>query len=213
MGELVRMLARPLQALVAEIARITSRVEHLIGRDSRSVMSFPRGPAGSASLRSSPNSASSASASRPKTSSPPRPASPPSASRAAQAVRRMAMGLQEAPPSPPSPTWPTSSDTKAPWPPTSNSAPEPKAAITPTSSAFLPEAGPNPSGCLDQCQALRHQQISAATSFIDPAKPERTRPHPLARNDEPRCAGGLGRAFFAMPQSSRQGRTCRAGVA
>lgn len=43
-GELVRALARTLQALVGEIARITSRIEHLIAElpDGRIVMSFPR---------------------------------------------------------------------------------------------------------------------------------------------------------------------------
>jgi transposase len=43
-GELVRALARTLQALVAEIAKITSRVEHAISDlpDGKIVMSFPR---------------------------------------------------------------------------------------------------------------------------------------------------------------------------
>jgi len=43
-GELVRALARTLQALVAEIARITGRIEHAVAElpDGRIVMSFPR---------------------------------------------------------------------------------------------------------------------------------------------------------------------------
>jgi transposase len=43
-GELVRALARTLQALVAEIAKLTSRIEHAIAAlpDGRIVMSFPR---------------------------------------------------------------------------------------------------------------------------------------------------------------------------
>lgn len=43
-GELVRALARTLQSLVAEIARLTSRIEHAIAQlpDGRIVMSFPR---------------------------------------------------------------------------------------------------------------------------------------------------------------------------
>jgi transposase len=43
-GELVRALARALQALIAELAQLTSRVEHLVGDlpDGRIVMSFPR---------------------------------------------------------------------------------------------------------------------------------------------------------------------------
>jgi transposase len=43
-GELVRALARTLQALVAEIAKLTSRVEHAISDlpDGKIVMSFPR---------------------------------------------------------------------------------------------------------------------------------------------------------------------------
>lgn len=43
-GELVRALARTLQSLVGEIARITSRIEHTIAElpDGRIVMSFPR---------------------------------------------------------------------------------------------------------------------------------------------------------------------------
>lgn len=43
-GELVRALARTLQALVGEIARITSRIEHMIAElpDGQVVMSFPR---------------------------------------------------------------------------------------------------------------------------------------------------------------------------
>ncbi|OWJ56367.1 IS110 family transposase [Inquilinus limosus] len=43
-GELVRALARTLQSLVAEIARITHRIEHTVAQlpDGRIVMSFPR---------------------------------------------------------------------------------------------------------------------------------------------------------------------------
>jgi transposase len=43
-GELVRALARTLQSLVAEIAKLTSRIEHLVAElpDGRIVMSFPR---------------------------------------------------------------------------------------------------------------------------------------------------------------------------
>lgn len=43
-GELVRALARTLQALVTEIARITSRIEHAVAElpDGKIVMSFPR---------------------------------------------------------------------------------------------------------------------------------------------------------------------------
>jgi transposase len=43
-GELVRALARTLQALVAEIAKLSSRIEHAIAAlpDGRIVMSFPR---------------------------------------------------------------------------------------------------------------------------------------------------------------------------
>lgn len=43
-GELVRALARTLQSLVAEIARITSRIEHQVAQlpDGQIVMSFPR---------------------------------------------------------------------------------------------------------------------------------------------------------------------------
>jgi transposase len=43
-GELVRAAARTLQTLVAELAKITSRIEHAIGDlpDGRIVMSFPR---------------------------------------------------------------------------------------------------------------------------------------------------------------------------
>lgn len=43
-GEIVRALARTLQALVAEIAKITSRIEHIVADlpDGRIVMSFPR---------------------------------------------------------------------------------------------------------------------------------------------------------------------------
>lgn len=43
-GELVRALARTLQSLVAEIARITSRIEHTVAElpDGKIVMSFPR---------------------------------------------------------------------------------------------------------------------------------------------------------------------------
>jgi transposase len=43
-GELVRALARALQALIAELAKITGRVEHLVADlpDGRIVMSFPR---------------------------------------------------------------------------------------------------------------------------------------------------------------------------
>ncbi len=43
-GELLRALARTLQALIAELAKLTSRVEHLIALlpDGRIVMSFPR---------------------------------------------------------------------------------------------------------------------------------------------------------------------------
>jgi transposase len=43
-GELVRALARTLQVLVAELARLTSRIEHAIAAlpDGRIVMSFPR---------------------------------------------------------------------------------------------------------------------------------------------------------------------------
>jgi Transposase IS116/IS110/IS902 family len=43
-GELVRALARTLQALVAELAKLSSRIEHAIGAlpDGRIVMSFPR---------------------------------------------------------------------------------------------------------------------------------------------------------------------------
>ena len=43
-GDLVRALARTLQALVAEIAKLTSRIEHAIAElpDGRIVMSFPR---------------------------------------------------------------------------------------------------------------------------------------------------------------------------
>lgn len=43
-GELVRALARTLQSLVAEITRITSRIEHMIAElpDGQIVMSFPR---------------------------------------------------------------------------------------------------------------------------------------------------------------------------
>jgi transposase len=43
-GELVRALARTLQALVAEIAKLTSRIEHTIAQlpDGKIVMSFPR---------------------------------------------------------------------------------------------------------------------------------------------------------------------------
>jgi len=43
-GELVRALARALQALIAELGKITSRVEHLVADlpDGRVVMSFPR---------------------------------------------------------------------------------------------------------------------------------------------------------------------------
>lgn len=43
-GELVRALARTLQALVAELAKLTSRIEHAIGAlpDGKIVMSFPR---------------------------------------------------------------------------------------------------------------------------------------------------------------------------
>lgn len=43
-GELVRALARTLQALVGEIAKITSRVEHAVAElpDGKIVMSFPR---------------------------------------------------------------------------------------------------------------------------------------------------------------------------
>jgi transposase len=43
-GELVRALARALEALVAELAQLTSRVEHLVAElpDGRVVMSFPR---------------------------------------------------------------------------------------------------------------------------------------------------------------------------
>jgi transposase len=43
-GDLVRALARTLQALVAEIAKLTSRIEHAVAAlpDGRIVMSFPR---------------------------------------------------------------------------------------------------------------------------------------------------------------------------
>ena len=43
-GELVRALARALEALVAELAKLTSRIEHLVADlpDGRVVMSFPR---------------------------------------------------------------------------------------------------------------------------------------------------------------------------
>lgn len=43
-GELVRALARTLQSLVAEIAKITSRIEHAVAQlpDGQIVMSFPR---------------------------------------------------------------------------------------------------------------------------------------------------------------------------
>jgi transposase len=43
-GELVRALARTLQALVAELAKLTSRIEHAVAAlpDGRIVMSFPR---------------------------------------------------------------------------------------------------------------------------------------------------------------------------
>jgi transposase len=43
-GELVRALARTLQSLTAEIARITSRIEHMVAElpDGQIVMSFPR---------------------------------------------------------------------------------------------------------------------------------------------------------------------------
>jgi transposase len=43
-GELVRALARTLQSLVAEITKLTSRIEHLIAElpDGKIVMSFPR---------------------------------------------------------------------------------------------------------------------------------------------------------------------------
>ena len=43
-GELVRALARALQALIAELAQLTSRIEHLVADlpDGRVVMSFPR---------------------------------------------------------------------------------------------------------------------------------------------------------------------------
>lgn len=43
-GELVRALARTLQSLVAEIARITHRIEHMVAEqpDGQIVMSFPR---------------------------------------------------------------------------------------------------------------------------------------------------------------------------
>jgi transposase len=43
-GELVRALARTLQSLVAEIARLTSRIEHAVAQlpDGKIVMSFPR---------------------------------------------------------------------------------------------------------------------------------------------------------------------------
>jgi transposase len=43
-GELVRALARTLQSLVGEIARITHRIEHMIAElpDGRIIMSFPR---------------------------------------------------------------------------------------------------------------------------------------------------------------------------
>jgi transposase len=43
-GDLVRALARTLQALVAELAKLTSRIEHAIAElpDGRIVMSFPR---------------------------------------------------------------------------------------------------------------------------------------------------------------------------
>jgi transposase len=43
-GELVRALARTLQALVAELAKLTSRIEHAVALlpDGRIVMSFPR---------------------------------------------------------------------------------------------------------------------------------------------------------------------------
>jgi transposase len=43
-GELVRALARTLQALVAELAKLTSRLEHAVAElpDGRIVMSFPR---------------------------------------------------------------------------------------------------------------------------------------------------------------------------
>ncbi len=43
-GELVRALARALQALVGEIAKITSRIEHMVGQlpEGKIVMSFPR---------------------------------------------------------------------------------------------------------------------------------------------------------------------------
>jgi transposase len=43
-GELVRALARTLQSVVGEIARITSRIEHAVAQlpDGRIVMSFPR---------------------------------------------------------------------------------------------------------------------------------------------------------------------------
>jgi transposase len=43
-GELVRALARALEALIAELAQLTSRIEHLVAElpDGRVVMSFPR---------------------------------------------------------------------------------------------------------------------------------------------------------------------------
>ena len=43
-GELVRALARALETLVAELAKLTSRIEHLVAElpDGRVVMSFPR---------------------------------------------------------------------------------------------------------------------------------------------------------------------------
>ena len=81
-GELVRALARALQTLVGEIAKITSRIEHMVEGlpDGRAcptgASSWPsRAPARSAPPRSWPSSATCASATRPTTSAPPRPAS------------------------------------------------------------------------------------------------------------------------------------------
>ena len=75
-GQLACALAELLRSLIAQIASITSRIEHAIAQLPDGRMSCPSpAPDASAPPKSSPNSAMSANASRHTTTSPPRPAS------------------------------------------------------------------------------------------------------------------------------------------
>jgi len=136
-GELVRSLATILATLVAEIAKLTARLEHAVATlpDGQIVMSFPRaGRVCAAQILA--ELGDSAPDSRPNSSSPPKPASAPSPMPPEKAAASRFAGPATIACGRLSPASPTTRGTAPPGPPPSTAPHASAAATTPTPSVF-----------------------------------------------------------------------------